>query len=45
MKEYIMPKFDVTVYDIDDEITLNESYTGDIEIGKDDPDGDEGWFG
>ena len=46
MKKYITPEFDVTIYEFDDEITANESYTGDdLEFGKDDPNGDEGWFG
>ena len=43
MKEYIKPDFDVTIYEVEDVITA--SSPGNLEFGKDDPDGDEGWFG
>lgn len=39
MKEYIAPDFDVTVYEVEDIISAN------LSIGKNDPDGDESWFG
>ena len=46
MKKYITPEFDVTVYELDDEIAVNESYTGDdLEFGKDDPNEGGDWFG
>lgn len=44
MKEYVKPEFDVIIYEVEDVITAS-GVLGDIEIGKDDPDGDEGWFG
>lgn len=37
MKEYIAPDFDVTIYELNNEITLN--------ISSGDPDGEEGWLG
>ena len=42
MKKYITPDFDVTIYEVEDVITASSP---DIEIGNDDPNGDEGWFG
>lgn len=46
IKKYETPDFDVTIYEIEDSITSNESVTGgDIEFGPDDPNGDEGRFG
>lgn len=40
MKKYITPDFDVTIYEIEDVITSS----GNIEIDKNDPDGED-WFG
>ena len=43
MKKYETPDFDVTIYEVEDVFTT--SSTGNLEIGKNDPNGDEGWFG
>lgn len=44
MKEYIKPDFDVTIYEVEDVITA--SSPGNLEFGKDDPNGDSGdWWG
>ena len=43
MKEYMTPDFDVTIYEVNDEITASSP---DVEIGKNDPNGnDDDWFG
>lgn len=36
MREYVTPDFDVTVYEIEDIITVS--------IGGNDPDGGDGWY-
>lgn len=43
MKKYETPDFDVTIYEVDNIITT--SSPGNLEFGKDDPNGDEDWFG
>ena len=46
MKEYITPEFDVTIYELHNKITVDESYPGDdLEFGKDDPNQGGDWFG
>ena len=37
IREYLTPDFDVTVYEVEDVITVS--------IGDKDPDGEEGWWG
>ena len=43
MKTYETPDFDVTIYEVEDVITA--SSPGNLEIGNDDPDDNEGWYG
>lgn len=44
IKNYETPEFDVTIYEVEDILTASGN-PGDLEIDKDDPNGDEGWFG
>ena len=38
MKEYITPEFDVTIYEVEDIITVSGTQTEDVTIGTSDPD-------